>query len=89
MKFINIGSGEAVFICDHNIPNLFDIKCEKCENKREVFTFDEAIILFRRGEKIRRKIWCNHWFLHQYSKSSLHGITKEDLINDDWEILND
>lgn len=38
MKFISIGAGEAVFVCDHNVPYIFDVKCEKCAIKEDILT---------------------------------------------------
>lgn len=56
------------------------------EPKTTGLTFEEAIVAFKNGKKIKRNAWgAYHWLL-LHNKSST--INNDDIMNNDWEIID-
>jgi hypothetical protein len=56
--------------------------------------FEEALAEMRKGKKIRRKEWGLHFYMDLNGECiscyNCDGILSvEDLINDDWEVVED
>lgn len=65
------------------------------EKTNNIMTFDQALILLKNGQKIRRKSWTNYRFIVlsddgksilMYDKTSRADFSDNDILADDWEI---